>query len=134
MGYKRTRAVYLALVIGFYVSIPVAWNADVVAMLVHGYSLDVSFRLFDRVADREMAKQWDEAYQQSVWLMHYVAVGGVAIWVSAFISTIWALFIRIKKRIILLPYLFDYMTLIASSIMLVLVVLILLQPAFYGMG
>ncbi len=86
MEYKRIRTVYLALVIAFYISIPVALEADAISILLHGYGLDVAFELFDR-SNNEMVRHSYQAYSESSWLMHYLAVTGFVIWIVTFFAS-----------------------------------------------
>ncbi len=132
-GYKKIRMAYVALVIAFYISIPVTFEADAIAILLHGYGFDIAFDLFDR-ADYAMVGHRYQAYSDSFWLARDLAVTGMAIWISAFFSSMWALFMRIKKKVTLAPYILDYVTLFVSSIMLVILVLLLIPPVIYGMG
>ncbi len=134
LGYKKTRAAYLALVIAFYVSIPVTFEADVVAMLLHGYGPDVALGLFKSAADPGMQGQWDQAYNESFWLIHYLVVAGFYTWIAAFFFSIAALFMCIKRGVTLAPYILDYVTLFFSSIMMVPLLLILVPGWIYGRG
>ncbi len=127
------RAAYLALVIAFHISIPVTFEADAIAMLLHGYGLDVAFLQFDRSNYAMLGRRY-QAYSESFWLAHYLAVIGVVIWIVTFFSSVWALFMRIKKKVTLAPYILDYVTLFFSSIMMVLILLILVPSVIYGSG
>lgn len=120
----RVRVAYWVLVGLFYISIPLAFNADKIALLSRGYGTALAFEGFNPETDRLTADRYYGAYLDAFPVMHEIAVVTLAIWLVAFAVSASAVTARIRRGTIVVPLKLDIITLCVSLGLVVAVLLL----------
>jgi hypothetical protein len=118
---------YIIVVVIFYASVVAGINSSKIALLIRGYGTELAFERYDS-NDREMINKHYYAYADSVRTITLLTRTAMVIWVVALLFSIYVA----SNKLVALPYRLEIVTLIASSIVVVL--FILLPFLLFGNG
>ena len=115
------RSTYIALLVVFFLSLPLAYERDSVAMVLNGYDLGLAFKKYDVNNDQEMIAEYYYAYKNSFWLIRAIVWACLFVWFLTFIVSVRLLLTRsvVAPRYVMLS------AAVVSGLLLLVIVLLL---------
>ena len=113
------RNVYFVLVIVFFVSLPLAYKRESIAMLLKGYDSDLALERYDSNNDELMISRHYDARQDASRLIQVIVWGCIIVWLTTFVASVGLLLSRSS----VVPFIFPVVMAAASAILLFLFVI-----------
>lgn len=122
------KGAYLIIIIVFYLSIIIGFNKEKIALLVHGYDIELAFKKYDVINDHEMISKYYYAYEESAKTITLITRAAIAIWIVTLLFSSYVVY----TKTVTLPIKLEVITLFIS---LTIVALFVLLPALlFGKG